>query len=181
MDFVTLLSNAFCSGAGALVGGLAAYYWACRRDNQRKTSDYLSLLLMIYSDLDAIYSIFAKIPQEYIKDIDGQKVVAFDIPFPSLNLSPQQLQILLEVSPDKQMSLGLIAMQHFLTNHAQRIASDGVNVLTLDLVKQMEKQLKFMLASARNQYEQETNGEFPFYEVTLKETSQKKQQNLSQN
>ena len=175
MDFITLLSNAFCSDSGAFAGGLAAYYWACKRDKQSQTADYLSLLLLIYSDLDAIHDLFVDIPENHIKEIDGEKVVVLDMPFPKVNLTSQQLQTFLNVSPDKQMSLGLITMQHFLNAHAQRIKTDGVNILPLDLAQKMEWQLKGMLLSARVQYEQETNSEFPFYEITLDESSQKKQ------
>jgi len=180
MDCVTLLSNAFCSGAGAFAGGLAAYYFAVRKDKQRQIADYLNLLLLIYSELDSLHSLFKNIPDSYIKEIDGEKVVAFDMPFPEFSLSSQQMLTLLDVSPDKQMVFGLIGMKHFLETHAQRVMTDGVNVLSLNWIRQQEKQLSQILLSLRVQYEQETNSEFPFYEITLNELSQKKPQNQQQ-
>ena len=177
MDCLTLLSNMFSSGAGAFAGGLAAYLWSCRRDKQKQTAEYLSSLLLLYSDLDSIYHLFANIPETYIKEIDGEKVVALDMPFPELHFNPQQFQIFLNVAPDKQMIFGLIGLQHFLESHAHRIERDGVNILPMDLVKKMEWQLNGMLLSARVQYEQETNSEFPFYEITLTTSSPQKPQN----
>gem|GEM_PF-2559777 len=177
MDCVTLLSNMFSSGAGAFAGGLAAYYWSCKRDKQREKADYLNLLLLIYSDLDSLQSLFAKIPDDHIKEVDGEKAVIFDLPFPDFSLTTQQMQTFLEVSPDKQMTFGLIGMKQFLDAHARRIEVDGVNILPLDWIHQQEKQLRQMILSIRVQWEQETNSEFPFYEITLNETSQTKQQN----
>lgn len=176
MDCVTLLSNMFSSGAGAFAGGLAAYLMTCRRDKQKQTAEYLNLLLIIYSDLDSIHHLFANIPENYIKEIDGEKVVVLDMLFPELHITSQQIQIFLDVAPDKQMIFGLIGMQHFLETHARRIECDGVNILPVGLVEKMKKQLEIMLLSARVQYEQETKSDFPFYEITLNELSQKKQQ-----
>ena len=175
MDCVTLLSNMFSSGAGAFAGGLAAYLWSCRRDKQKQTAEYLNLLLLIYSDLDSIYHLFANIPETYIKEIDGEKVAVLDMPFPTLHLTSQQIQIFLDVAPDKQMIFGLIGLQHFLETHAQRIERDGVNSLPVTLIQSMQKHLEVMLLSARVQYEQETKSDFPFYEITLNESSPPKQ------
>ena len=173
MDYFTLLSNMFSSGAGAFAGGFAAYLWACRRDKQKRTSEYLNFLLLLYSDLDTIFHLFRNIPDTLIKEIDGQKVVVLDMSFPSLHFSPQHLLTFLEVSPDKQMIFGLIAFQHFLDNHSQRVATDGVNILPLVWIRQQTKQLEQMLLSARLQYEQETKSDFPFYEITLNELPKK--------
>lgn len=175
MDFVSLFSTAFCSGAGAFAGGLVAYFFAVRKDNQKRTADYLNLLLLIYSELDSLHSVFATIPADHLKVIDDEKVVVFDLPFPSFNLDSQQLLTLLDVAPDKQMSFGLIGMKHFLQVHSQRVDSNGFNILPLALVNQMEKQLAGMLLSVRVQFEQESNSEFPFYELPPSTSSQTKQ------
>ncbi len=181
MDCVALLSNMFSSSAGAFAGGLAAYFWSCRRDKQKQTAEYLNLLLIIFSDLDSIYHLFANIPETYLKEIDGKKVVALDVPFPELHITPQQIQNFLDVAPDKQMIFGLIGLQHFLESHARRIEHDGVNYLPVDLIQTMKKQLEIMLLSARVQYEQETKTDFPFYEITLNLSSRTKQQTRQQN
>ena len=175
MDCLTLLSNMFSSGAGAFAGGLAAYYFSIRKDKQKQTAEYLNLLLLIYSDLDSIYHLFANIPENYIKEINGEKVVALDLPFPELHLTSRQILTFLNVSPDKQLTFGLIGLMHFLDTHAQRVITDGVNILSLDWIRQQEKQLSQILFSIRVQYEQETISEFPFYEITLNELLQKKQ------
>ena len=174
MEYISLLSNVFSSGAGAFAGGLAAYFFAVRKDKQREKADYLNLLLLIYSDLDTLHSLFKKIPDDQIKEIDGEKVVIFDMPLPDFSITPQQIQTFLEVSPDKQMIFGLLGMKQFLTAHARRIELNGVNILPLVWVRQQEKQLNQMILSVSIQWEQETNSEFPFYEITLKETSQTK-------
>lgn len=161
MDCVALLSNAISAGAGAFFGALAAYFLACRRDKRRAIADYLVLLLIIHEHLDAVYKIFSDIPQDSIKEIDGEKVVVFTMPFPKFAFTPQQMQTLMEVAPDKQMPAALIQFNHFLTMHSQRILKDGINALPLELVRQQEKQLKFMLLSVRVQYEQQSKDVFP--------------------
>ena len=174
MDWLTLFSNMFSSGAGAFAGGLAAYLWSCKLDKKKRTAEYLNLLLLIYSDLDSFYHLFDHIPENQIKEIDGEKVVVFDLPFPALHLTPNQFQVFLDVAPDKQMIFGLIGLKHFLETHAQRIDRDGVNILPLALLQKMVNHLKGMLLSARVQYEQETKSDFPFYEITLTTSSQPK-------
>ncbi|MBQ9487859.1 MAG: hypothetical protein IJU91_08705 [Selenomonadaceae bacterium] len=161
MDCLTLLSNAFSAGAGAFAGALAAYFLACRQDKRRAIADYVTLLLLIYEHLDAVYKLLSNIPTDSVKEVNGEKVVVFTMPFPQFALTPQQLQTLMEVSPDKQMPAALIQFKNFLTVHSQRIAKDGVNLLPLEYVRLQERQLKFMLLSVRVQYEQQTNDAFP--------------------
>ena len=161
MDCLTLLSNAFSSGAGAFAGALAAYFLACRRDKDRETSDYVALLLLIHEHLDAVYQLLRHIPSEAIKEINREKVVTFTMPLPEFAITPSQMQILMEVAPDKQMPSALIQFNHFLKMHSQRVAKDGVNIYSLAYVHQQVKQLKFMLLSVRVQYEQQTNAAFP--------------------
>lgn len=161
MDCVTLMSNALSAGAGAFAGALAAYFLACRQQNQHEISEYLSLLLMIHEQLDAIYKIFSDIPPESVKEVDGEKIVEFTMLFPNFALTPQQMQTLMKVAPDKQMPATLIQFQLFLKTHSQRVAKDGVNIFPLEYVNQQARQLKFMLMSVRVQYEQQTNAAFP--------------------
>ena len=161
MDYLTLMSNTFSAGAGAFAGALAAYFLACHQDKRRAIADYLNLLLIVHEHLDAVYKIFTNIPPESIKEIDGEKMVIFTMPFPKFALTSQQFQTLMNVSQDKQMPAALIQFNNFLTVHAQRISKDGVNLLPLQLVQQQENQLKFMLLSVRVQYEQQTNDAFP--------------------
>ena len=73
MDFLTLLSNAISAGAGAFFGALAAYVLACRQEKKRDISSYLSLLLFIYDQLDAVYTILKDIPPELVKEVDDKK------------------------------------------------------------------------------------------------------------
>ena len=155
MDCVTLMSNALSAGA------LAAYFLACRQQNQQEINEYLSLLLMIYEQLDAVYKIVADIPPESVKEIDGEKVVEFAMPFPEFALTPQQMQTLMKIAPDKQMPSALIQFSNFLKMHSVRVSKGGVNIFPLEYVNQQARQLKFMLMSVRVQYEQQTNAAFP--------------------
>ena len=138
MDCVTLISNALSAGAGAFAGALAAYFLACRQQNQYEINEYLSLLLMIYEQLDAVYKIFANIPPESVKEVDGEKIVEFAMPFPEFALTPQQMQTLMKIAPDKQMPSALIQFGNFLKMHSVRVSKGGVNI-----------------------YEQQTNAAFP--------------------
>jgi hypothetical protein len=118
-------------------------------------------LLLIYEHLDAVYKIVANIPPESVKEVEGEKVVQFTIPFPEFALTSNQMQTLMKVAPDKQMPSALIQFSNFLKMHSRRVAKDGVNILPLAYVKQQERQLKFMILSVRVQYEQQTNDVFP--------------------
>ena len=161
MDFFTLLSNIISSGVGAFAGGLAAYYWACHRDEKLKIAEYLNLLLIIHEELSALYSLLSNIPPDKIEEIDGEKIVAFDLPFPKLNISSQQIQTLMEVAYDKDMPAALIQLQKFLSARTYRLSHDGVNILPVSEIEQYVWQLKGMLLSIRVQYEQETKNVFP--------------------
>lgn len=161
MDYLNLLANIFSSGAGAFAGGLAAYLWACRKDKQIKTENYLSLLLMINEQLAPLYQLFSNVSPEIVKEVDGEKMVVFDIPLPSLNLTAQQTQMLFEISPDKKMPSALIQMQNFLNSQTARLTVDGVITLPLEEIKHYAWQLKGMLLSVQVQYEQQTKNDFP--------------------
>ena len=157
MDYVLLLSNAISAGAGAL----AAYFLACHQEKKREVANYLSLLLFIYDQLDAVYSILKNIPSELIKEIDGKKCVEFTMPLPKLVLTPQQMQTLIEVAPDKQMPSTLIHFSHFIDMQARRVAKYGVSLHEMKDIQLQARQLKFMLMSVCVQYEQQTNAAFP--------------------
>lgn len=161
MDWMNLILAAISSGAGAFAGAFAAYLLACRKDEQHKINDYLTLLLMIHENLEPLYSLFSDIPPESVEEIDGEKIVAFDLPFPSLNFTPQQMQTLFEVSPDKDMPSALIHLQNFLNARSQRLKRDGVNILPLEEIRGYERQLKGMLLSVQVQYEQQAKSDFP--------------------
>ena len=172
MDYVSLLSNAISAGAGAFAGALVAYFLACRKEKKRKVTSYLSLLLFIYDQLDAVYSILKNIPSELVKEIDGKKIVEFKMPLPKLALTPQQMQTLIEVAPDKQMPSTLIHFSHFIDMQARRVAKYGVSLHEMADIQLQARQLKFMLMSVRVQYEQQTNAAFP---LESSEPSQKLQ------
>lgn len=161
MDYVALLSNAFSAGAGAFAGALAAYFLALRQEKNWEISEYLSLLLLIHEHLDAVYKVIVEIPPKSIKEVNGEKVVALSMPFPEFSLTPNQMQMLMKVAPDKQMPAALIHFSNFLKTHSSKIAKDGVNILPLEYVNHQAWQLKFMLTSVRVQYEQQTNDAFP--------------------
>ena len=161
MDFLTLLSNAISAGAGAFFGALAAYVLACRQEKKRDISSYLSLLLFIYDQLDAVYTILKDIPPELVKEVDGRKTVEFTMPLPKFTMTAQQFQRLMEVAPDKQMPSALIQFSHFLDMQAQRVTKYGVSVHEMKDIQLQARQLKFMLMSVRVKYEQQTNAAFP--------------------
>lgn len=155
------LLNALATGCGAFLGAVGAYYLACRKEKDRQKNEYLCLLLIVHEHLDSLCKLFADIPAESIREIDGQKVVLFDMPFPDLAISTEQMQTLMEVAPDKQMPAALIQLQHFLKSHSRRVSKSGSNTLPLALVQQQANQLQFMLLSVRVQYEQATSAVFP--------------------
>ena len=161
MDSLILLSNAISSGAGAFFGAMAAYLLACRQENQHRIAVYLSSLLMIHEQIFPLYSLFSKIPPERVKEIEGEKSVIFDLPFPNFSLTPQQIQLLFELSPDKKMPSALMQMQNFLNVCAQRLVVDGANILPIEEIKEYERQLKSMLLSLEVQYEQQSKSDFP--------------------
>ena len=163
--FAQWLSSASAAGLGAFCGALGAYFLACRKEDARRKNDYLCLLLVIHEHLESLYTILADVPADSIKEIDGVKVVAFDMPLPDLDISSAQMQTLFELAPDKQMPSALIKVQHFLKAHSRRVAASGANVLPLEFVRQQARQLQFMLLSVRVQYEQATKAEFPLDEL----------------
>ncbi len=96
MDCLTLLSNAISADVGAFFGALAVYVWACCQEKRRAISSYLSLLLFIYDQLDAVYKILKDIPPKLVKEVDGIKTVEFTMPLPKLSMTPQQFQRIME-------------------------------------------------------------------------------------
>lgn len=167
-SFFSWLTSAFSTGVGAFVGALGAYLLACRKENNRKKTEYLCLLLIVYDHLEALCTTFTDALDAGIKEINGERVVEFDLPLPELDITNEQIQTLMEVAPDKQMPSTLIHLQHFLKSNAKRVAKDGSQVLSLDSVNHYVHQLQFMLLSVRTQYEQAANGVFPLDESTRK-------------
>lgn len=161
MDMLSLLSNALSAGSGAFAGALAAYFLACRKEREHARAEYLSLLLMIYEQIGSIYILLQDIPPQAVKEVEGKKFVVFDMPFPEFVLTPQQLQMLFKIAPDKQMPSALFQFQQFLKGKSRRIVKEGVTLTPLDDVQRQAEQLKFMRLSLRVQYEQETNDAFP--------------------
>lgn len=146
------------------MGALGAYYLACRKEKARQNNEYLCLLLIVHEHLDSLYKLLSDIPAEAVQDLEGRQCVAFDMPLPDFEISPEQMQTLMEVAPDKQMPAALIQLQHFLKSHSCRVTTSGSNVLPLDLVQRQANQLRFMLLSVRVQYEQATGAAFPLDE-----------------
>lgn len=165
--FDWLLSSS-AAGFGAFFGALGAYWLAYRQEKNRQKTEYLCLLMIIYEHLESLYTTFADIPEPAIKDSDGTKVVAFDMPLPDLDITAEQMQRLMELAPDKDMPSALIKVQHFLKAHSRRVEISGSNVLPLDFVHRQARQLQFMLLSVRTQYEQVANVAFPLGESSSK-------------
>ena len=159
--FTNWLLSALATGCGAFLGAIGAYYLACRKERRRQKSEYLCLLLIVNEHLESLYKLLSDIPAEAIQDVNGRKVVAFDMPLPDFPISTEQMQTLMEVAPDKQMPAALIQLQHFLKSHSRRVSKSGENALSLALVQQQANQLQFMLLSVRVQYEQATSAVFP--------------------
>jgi len=166
MDCVTFIANALSAGFGACAGAMVAYVFADNSDKKRKREKYLTLLLYIHENLAVLYEFFLNIPENQIKEIDGQKVVAFDIPLPELSITPEQMTDIFEVSHDKDMPASLTHLQQFLKSNSRRTSSDGFSILTVDYIQQCLSQLKGMLISVRVQYRQETNDDIPLADVT---------------
>ena len=162
------LPSASATGVGAFVGALGAYYLACRKENERRKTEYLCLLLIVYEQLEALYTTLADIPDAAIKEVNGVRIVEFDLPLPYVDISSEQIQTLMEVAPDKQMPSALIHLQQFLKANAKRVEKSGADVLKMDSVNQYVRQLQFMLLSTRTQYEQATGDVFPLDELTRK-------------
>ena len=155
------LLNALATGCGAFFGAAGAYYLACRKEKARQKNEYLCLLLIVHEHLYSLHKVLSEISAEFIQEIEGQKVVTFDMPLPDLAISTEQMQTLMEVAPDKQMPSALIQLQHFLKSHSRRVSKSGSNVMSLDSVQQKVNQLQIMLLSVRVQYEQATCAAFP--------------------
>lgn len=155
------ISSALAAGFGAFAGAMTAYFLALRKERSLKKEQYLCLLLLIHEHLEPLYLLFSDIDDTDIQELNDTRVVVFDMPLPDLEISTEQMQLLFEVSPDKQMPSTLIQVQHFLKAHSRRLEISGENILSLDFVRQQAKQLGFMLLSVRVQYEQATNDVFP--------------------
>lgn len=162
------LLSASAAGFGAFFGAIGAYFLARRKESERRNNEYLCLLLIIYEHLDVLYKLLAAIPDKTIKQVDGVKVVDFDLPFPELDISIEQMQSLMELAPDKQMPAALIKLQHFLKTHSRRVTKYGSIVLPVELIQQQVRQLQIMLLSVRVQYEQAANDVFPVEESAHK-------------
>ena len=158
------LSSASAAGVGAFCGALGAYFLACRKESERRKSEYLCLLLVAYSHLRELHSILTNLPKQAVKEIDGVLTVELDLPLPNFPLSNEQLQTLMEVSPDKQMPSTLITLQHFLKTNSLRVTKSGSVTFPLPFVTKQADQLRFMLLSVRTQYEQAANDVFPLGE-----------------
>ena len=159
--FTTFLVSATAAGFGAFAGAITAYFLALRKKRALRKEQYLCLLLLIHEQLEPLYLIFSDIPESLIKESDGVKLVTFDIPLPDFPLTSEQIQMLMEVSPDKQMPSTLIQVQHFLKSHSRKVSLHGSDTLSLEFILQQARQLEFMLLSVRTQYEQAANESFP--------------------
>lgn len=157
----TFLSSALAAGIGAFAGAMSAYFLSLHKEKDLKKKQYLCLLMLIHEQLDSLHSVFSNVPEELIRESDGGKVILFDLPLPEISITAEQMQLLFEVSPDKQMPSTLIQAQHFLKAHAHKVNLYGINYLSLEFVQQQVRQLEFMLLSVRTQYEQATNDAFP--------------------
>lgn len=162
---LSLITSALSAAFGASCGALAAYRLMCRKEDERRKDEYLALLLLVYEHLESLYTTFSDAAELSVKEVDSAKVVVFDLPLPELPLSPEQMQSLMQLAPDKQMPSTLIKVQHFLNTHARRVKSSGANFLTLEFVENQVEQLRFMLLSVRTQYEQASNAAFPLDEL----------------
>lgn len=148
-------------GATTFCGARGAYFLACRKEDARRKAEYYCLLLVVYEHLELLQKALTDFVDADIIELNGKKYVVFDIPFPNLEISSEQMQTLFEVSLDRQMPSTLIHVQNFLNFHHQRMAKYGSDPLPLDFVKQQVQQLYFMLLSVRTQFAQSANDAFP--------------------
>lgn len=162
--FTNWLASASAAGFGAFFGALGAYFLACRKEDARRKAEYHCLLLLTYERLELLHEGLTNFTNADIVEVDGVKSVVFDTSLPSLEITPEQMQTLFEVSPDKQMPSTLIHVQNFIQSHNQSIIKSGSEQLPLEFVQQQVRQLQFMLLSVRTQYEQSTKETFPLDE-----------------
>ena len=159
-----LVLNALTAGTGAFFGALGAYWLAWRKEQERQKQEFLCLLLLVYDKLELLLKGFTDFVVTDIFKSADVPYVRFDMPLPNLEISSEQLQTLMKLSPDKDMASTLIHVQGFIRSHRQRVAQFGSDPLPLQFIEQQVKQLKFMLLSVRTQYEQTANETFPLDE-----------------
>ena len=162
--FTGWLVSASAAGVGAFCGALGAYFLACHKEELRRKAEYHCLLLLVYERLELLYKELTGFDDTNIVESDGSRQVLFDTSLPSLEITPEQMQTLFEVSPDQQMPSTLIHVQNFLNSHRQRMAKHGSDPLPFEFVRQQARQLQFMLLSVRTQYEQSAKKAFPLDE-----------------
>ena len=156
-----LINNAVSAGFGAFAGAWVAWLMSARAEKQRNREKYVSLLIILHDDLETIYNLFSEIPKDCVKEIEGNKLIEFDMPLPEFNLSKEQMYQIAMLSPDKDIPITVNAMQKFLFSHNARIAKDGKNILSLQFLEAACKELAGEILSVEVQYKQETGEEFP--------------------
>ena len=159
------LLSASAAGFGAFFGALGAYWLACRKEDARRKEQYLSLLLVVYENLDLLYKGLTDFSAADVFESDGTNYVIVDTLLPNPEINSEQMQTLFEISPDKQMPSTLIHVQNFIKSHSQRMTNFGSDVLPIEFVERQARQLQFMLLSVRVQYEQAANAAFPLDET----------------
>ena len=162
MDMIcNLINNAVSAGFGAFAGAWGAWLMSARAEKQRNREKYANLLIILHDDLETIYNRISKASSDCVKEVEGNKFVEFDMPFPEFSLSKEQIYQIAALAPDKDIPVTLLKMQKFLFSHNSRIAKDGKNMLSLQFLQAACEELAGELLSVEVQYKQETGEEFP--------------------
>lgn len=143
---------------GAVCGSYAAYRLSERRLNGREHDDYLALLIILHEHL-AYLRCWLEAPQGKAADTGA---MVFSKPLVGPWITPDQIQRLMEVSPDKDMPRTLIQILYFWKNAEIGIAGGDSFCMPEEKWQDIMKKMKFELASLRTQYQQERKGRRKF-------------------
>ena len=98
-----LINNAVSAGFGAFAGAWVAWLMSARAEKQRNREKYVSLPIILHDDLETIYNLFSEIPDDCVKEIEGNKLIEFDMPLPEFSLSKEQIYQIAALAPDKDI------------------------------------------------------------------------------
>lgn len=140
----------FTTALGAVCGSYAAYRLAERRLRGRERNDYLALLLVIHEHLTYL--------QNWLESPTGKDAetgaLAFSPPLVMPDIMPEQVQRLMEISPDKDMPRTLMQILYFWRNACKGMTGGAMFCLPEENWKDITKLLKYELLSLQTQYNQ---------------------------
>ena len=129
--FQTLVSTA----AGAATGYWLAYVFAKRQISKREEDDYLALILLLHAHLEHLLVYFS----EFGLDMETKTVILPPL-FVAPTITEEQVQRLMEISPEKQVPQTLVEILYFCRK-AEKGTATGENFClpfaTFDKIKQM--------------------------------------------